>query len=147
MKVFTRVMLIGALTLLSAGTAVRAQAIEQKRFTVPFAFQAGSHMLPAGTYRFIPMTGHAEMYLLSDVNSTTQVIVTGDGGDAVAPRTLDSDKVVFERDDSLKRYVMTQVWDAANGAAVQMTGTYPLTRAAKERERAQPDGQVTVNLK
>jgi hypothetical protein len=147
MKVITRVMLLCAITLLAFGAPAQAQSVAPKRFTVPFAFQAGSHMLPAGTYRFIPMTGHAEMYLLSDVNSTTQVIVTGDGGDAVAPRTLDSDKVVFERDDSLNRYVMTQVWDAANGAAVQMTGTYPLTRAAKERERAQPDGQVTVNLK
>ena len=145
MNSITRLILIGALALLSVGAVVSAQAVEAKRFTVPFTFRAGNNLLPPGTYRFTPMRSGAQMYTLSEDNSTTMVLVTGAGGQSIAPGTLDGDKVVFERVEN-NQYVMTQVWDSANGAAVQIAGTYPLTRAAKERERDRPDVRTIVKL-
>src|SRR4051794_31691903 len=106
MKSATRVMLSCTLALLGFASTVRAQIVEPKRFTVPFAFEVDKHMMPAGTYRLTPMQGRMDVFTLSDDNSTATVLVTADGFDKTTPRTLDSDKVVFQRSED--HYVLTQ---------------------------------------
>jgi hypothetical protein len=113
----------------SAGEA--SAAAGKIRAEIPFAFQAGKHSLPAGSYVFEHM------------NSSPMLVITAPDGERIAMLTHPAGKVeappapglVFEREDGI--YSLVEVWapGAAHRAGVQTARQQGPAAAARQRVR------------
>jgi len=109
------------------------------RAKIPFAFQAGSQVMPAGTYNISTADGH--ILMLRDLNSKAAEFLMVE--DASTTHTPKKSAVVFDRVGD--KYFLRQVWTANSNSGVEC----PKPRAEKELEIAQKDaprGTVTLAL-
>lgn len=81
---------------------------------IPFAFQAGKHELPAGTYLFEHRTGHPVLVITAPDGERIAMLTHPAGNGEVPP----APGLVFEQDGG--RYSLAEVWapGAAHGAGV-----------------------------
>jgi hypothetical protein len=107
------------------------------RANIPFAFQAGSKVMPAGTYDISKQHDHVLILRESHAKAAEFLMVQ----DTYATHTPKQSAIVFDRRGD--KYFLRQVWTANNGSGVEC----PKPRAEKELEIAQKDApQSTVTL-
>ena len=126
---------------LATATPARAQLRNPIRFNAPVAFWAGHRFLPAGGYVLEPLPTRFDAFLLS--NSDTQqpiAFLSADTLGAAPNPKAKYDQVMLAMDQRDNHYVLCQVWDAYDRQGVQLSGTFPVTRAAMGEQR----GHVTV---
>jgi hypothetical protein len=125
------VWMAAALAVLAVWTGeARAQA-GKIRAEIPFAFQAGKHSLPAGSYLFDHM------------NSSPMLVITAPDGERIAMLTHPAGKVeappapglVFEREDGISSLVEVWAPGAAHRAGVQASRPKASVAAARQRVR------------
>ena len=100
----TMTMVLGALALAFAAAAQAQTALNHKTFAVPFSFQVGDKVLPAGEYR------------ITAENQTVRVQKTDGKANAItltqrtrgANHNLSEPKLTFRRYGD--QYYLTQVW-------------------------------------
>ena len=128
-----------AIGMVAAAQPVLAQDIQLvAKAQIPFAFQAGSQVMPAGTYN---ISAHDHVLLLRESHSKAQEFLMVES--AYATHTPKTSTIVFDRRGD--KYFLRNVWTANNDNGVEC----PKPRAEKEIELAQKDaprGTVTLAL-
>lgn len=94
--------------------------------TIPFAFQASSEVLPAGTYRIVSESNN--LIRVQGHGSTGAFVMTHDAIKATAPN---QSMLVFDRYGD--KYYLHQIWTAGENTGLEC----PKTRAEKESQLAQ----------
>ena len=112
-----------------AGTA-RAEG-RKIRAEIPFAFQAGSHALPAGTYLFEHMAARPVLVITTPAGARIAMLTHPAGGGEAPP----APGLVFERDGGV--YSLAEVWapGAMHRAGVQQPRKREPVAAARRRVR------------
>lgn len=112
------------------GFSAQARAEGRKiKAEIPFAFQAGKHELPAGTYLFEHMTAKPVLVITAP-DGERIAMLTHPAGKGEAPP---ASGLVFEQEEG--RYTLAEVW--APGAA-HRAGVLPVRKAgpvASTRQR------------
>jgi hypothetical protein len=112
--------------LLSAATAVAQPP--SMRVAIPFAFTAGSRVLPAGEYRVTVDTD----FLISRITSGTDegvLVQLVPGGTPRHPGKLESGMLQFHKYG--ERYVLSGIWRAGSIAGNEVVGARPPVEFAK----------------
>jgi hypothetical protein len=92
---------------------------------IPFAFQAGGQVLPAGTYRIERESGHLIL-----LRGPAQAAGFVDMHDASKTRAAEHGSIVFDRLGD--KYYLRQIWTAGETAGLEC----PKSRAEKETLQA-----------
>ncbi len=103
-----------------------AQSSTMAEVTIPFAFQASTQVLPAGTYRVVSQSDH--LIRIQGHGSTGAFLMTHDATKATAP---DHGSLVFDRYGD--KYYLRQIWTAGDRNGLEC----PKSRAEKESQVAQ----------
>jgi len=105
-----------ALALLVLAAPLSAQTAVTTRVHIPFSFEAGERILPAGDYTLQRVPNSSWLLHLTDVeHNKTLTLATTPAGAAALP------KLVFERAGGSLCLVEVHVGGAANGFRVPMT--------------------------
>ena len=132
---FASALAIGMVASAQPALAQDIQLIAKTR--IPFAFQAGSQVMPAGTYD-ISMQGDHVLLVRESHSKASDFLMVESASAAHTPKTS---TIVFDRLGD--KYFLRSVWTANNGTGVEC----PKPRAEKELEIAQKDAPVaTVTL-
>jgi hypothetical protein len=123
---------IGALALAPAATA-QSNSITA-RVDIPFAFQAGSQRMPAGTYHVSAISDHT-LQLRGPGKDATSFVMVHSVEVLNAPN---KGSVVFDRYGS--RYYLHQVWTAGNTLGIECSKS----RAEKETLQAANNQPATL---
>jgi hypothetical protein len=123
---------IGALALAPAATAQSNSTIA--RVDIPFAFQAGSQRMPAGTYHVSEISDHTLQLRGPGKNATSFVMVHS----VQVLNAPSKGSMVFDRYGS--RYYLHQVWTAGDTLGVEC----PKSRAEKEILQAENNQPATL---
>ena len=132
----TRLTSILGSSLIASALAIGSLVSTQVRFcpeydnmaevTIPFAFQASTQVLPAGTYRIVSESDH--LIRIQGHGSTGAFLMTHDATKAAAP---DHSSLVFDRYGD--KYYLRQIWTAGERNGLEC----PKSRAEKESQVAQ----------
>lgn len=109
------------------------------RASIPFAFQAGSRMMPAGTYTISTQSGHV-LVLRESVQKAAEFVMVHDAYKLAAPKTS---VIVFDHRGD--QYFLRSIWTANNDTGLEC----PKSRAEKQLEIAAtkvPSSTVTLAL-
>jgi hypothetical protein len=101
---FRSALLVAALAFAPVTASLHAQTADRVQVNIPFAFQNGSTVLPAGTYTFAD-SNHI-LTVRGRVDSSLSLSRVEDSG-STAPKT---GKVVFQRYGD--KYFLREVWQA-----------------------------------
>jgi hypothetical protein len=118
------------LTLVALFAAAPAFGASPVRTYVPFAFEAGTHSLPAGNYVVERGINGGFLYLYNvDQNKTVAVGTTPEGN----PNEFNSPRLVFEKLG--EGYRLTEAWvaGAAGGQGIQPTRQQMLVASRQAR--------------
>jgi hypothetical protein len=129
----------GVMALTAMATTRVAQAQETVVVNIPFDFEAGKTMLPAGEYSVKVSNPTHSLILISRKDSTASAFINTNA--VVSVNTQTESKLVFNRYGD--RYFLSQVWSEGNSQGRQ------LLKTAREKEIAltaniQTEGQVTL---
>jgi hypothetical protein len=132
---FASALAIGMVASAQPALAQDTQIITQAK--IPFAFQAGSQVMPAGTYNISMQDAHV-LLLRESHSKAEEFLMVANAYATHAPKTS---AIVFDRRGD--KYFLRQVWTANNDSGVEC----PKPRAEKELELAQKDApHSTVTL-
>ncbi len=111
-------------TLASAPSAAAQSTTLIARATIPFAFQTGSKVMPAGTYDISTVAG--SMLLLRGQNASEFVLVQGEYASHAATRS----SLIFDHYGD--KYFLRQVWTAGKNESLEC----PKSHAEKQVQEA-----------
>jgi hypothetical protein len=124
---------VAALLWLAAAAPVMANAAAPIRVTVPFAFEAGEHAMPAGRYEVEHRPASA-MLVLTAPTGERHILLTFMTGDPANPK---SPRLVFEKIGGTYRLAEVWVSGAATGAGVPPTKAQMLVAKNAKKERVE----------
>ena len=96
------------------GRTASAQVNEAIKFTTTFPFTAGKTTFPAGAYTVRPLENDHGVMLISNGTEMKLLDMVPTGPAAKQPV---KDEVIFRKEPA--GYVLSQIWDAADGSGVQ----------------------------
>jgi hypothetical protein len=132
---FASALAIGMVASAQPALAQETQHVAQAK--IPFAFQAGSQVMPAGTYNISMQHDHV-LQLRESHSKAEEFLMVESAYTIHAPK---QSTIVFDRRGD--KYFLRQVWTANNDSGVEC----PKPRAEKEIELAEKDAaQSTVTL-
>jgi hypothetical protein len=116
MRTFMRTIVItgAVVAAVGVGRTANAQVNEAIKFTTTFPFSAGNTTFPAGAYTVRPLENDHSVMLISNGTNMKLLDVIPTGTAAKQPV---KDEVVFRKEPA--GYVLSQIWDAADGSGVQ----------------------------
>jgi hypothetical protein len=116
MRTFMRTIVItgAVVAAVGVGRAASAQVNEAIKFTTTFPFTVGKTTFPAGAYTVRPLESDQGVMVISNGRDTKLLDVVPTGTAAKQPV---KDEVVFRKEPA--GYVLSQIWDAAEGSGVQ----------------------------
>ena len=116
-----------------AALPVMASSKPAVRVTVPFAFEAGEHAMPAGEYTVEQPASGGAIYITAP-DGERRALMTFPAGNPSQPK---SPRLVFERFGG--SYRLAEVWaaGASTGAALPMTRSQMLVAEHGRRERVE----------
>lgn len=103
------------------------------RVTVPFAFEAGDHALPAGEYQIEHRSSNATLVVTAP-DGERHALLTFPTGDPSNPK---SPRLVFEKAGGTYRLAEVWVTGAATGAGVPATKSQLLVAKGAKKERVE----------
>lgn len=112
LKGFTMLMLILAVSLITAVVNANAQSSQSVRGKIPFEFFVGDKKLPAGEYAVKPITQLDAGIVVSRVDGNESAIQLTNNASGKSPKA-DKAVLVFHRYGH--RYYLSQVWRGAEG--------------------------------
>jgi hypothetical protein len=96
------------------GRIASAQVDEPIKFTTTFPFTAGRTQFPAGSYTVRPLEIGNGVMEISNGSEARYFVVESTGP---ARHGSAKDEIVFKKSD--EHYVLSQIWDGAEGSGVQ----------------------------
>lgn len=119
--------------LLLLGTALATAQTRSVVATVPFSFQAGEKVYPAGVYTF-EKTSVPDTLVIRDERGASAFVIST----AAWSRGTPTEKLVFDRTDA--GYVLSQVWLGGDNYGEQLVAP----RASRQVMRAKHDQVATT---
>lgn len=123
----------------STQTAFAQDEVLVAKAEIPFAFQAGSTVMPAGTYTVTSESDHLLLLRENTKNASDFVLVH----DAYSNHTPTKSVISFDRRGD--KYFLRQIWIAGNNSGMEC----PKVRAEKQLEIAKtsvPSDTITLAL-
>lgn len=123
----------------STQTAFAQDEVLVAKAQIPFAFQAGSKVMPAGTYSITSESDHLLLLRETTQNATEFVLVH----DAYTTHPRSNSVIAFDRRGD--KYFLRQIWIANNNTGMEC----PKVRAEKQLEVAKtsvPSDTITLAL-
>jgi hypothetical protein len=131
-----------ALGLFASAGSAQAQTSPQLRATIPFAFQAGSHHMPAGVYDVSIRSNHMVLFEDRDpgkhVTAYLMVIPSENG------QMQTNGRLIFQRYGD--RYFLHAVWEAGSKQGITCTPTQEEKEILRsQNQQAAAQTQLAVN--
>ena len=123
---------LAAVLCLAGALPASANQMAPIRVTVPFAFEAGDHAMPAGIYSIEHRSANATLILTSP-DGERRALLTLPAGDPVNPK---SPRLVFEKAGDT--YRLAEVWVSGGaGANIPATKSQMLVAKTAKKERVE----------
>lgn len=132
-RLISKISALAAILCLAAAIPVMANPAAPIRVTVPFAFEAGEHGMPAGNYEIEHRSANA-ILVVTAPNGERHALLTFPTGDPANPK---SPRLVFEKVGGTYRLAEVWVTGAATGAGVPATKAQMLVAKNAKRERVE----------
>lgn len=124
-------------TLVSTQTAAAQSSSTVAEANIPFAFQAGNGLMPAGKYRVVRES--TSLVLLSGPSHAEEFVIVHD---AYATKTPSNGKIVFHRYGD--KYFLSQIWTQGNSNGLESSKTRAEKEAMKETRLAKNDSSPSL---